>query len=241
PGLRFGISASWASGDLDNNDNLTTVDLDTAGVGVYGSYSLPNGVFFDANVSYATTDSDYTVNAVGGGVVKGSYDVNSWQFGARGGAVVKVDNFQIIPSVGVRVLSLEQKGWTETLDAAALANPSVPGPHVYGKTSDHQVDIPLQVKFNATVAAGSATVTPELRLGYTFTVKKPDNVLNVGFVGAPQTWRIQGVKPRSGSFQIGAGVKVNTGGLVDIFANYDLDASSGYKAHNASLGIGFEF
>jgi outer membrane autotransporter protein len=111
----------------------------------------------------------------------------------------------------------------------------------YAKHSDHQVDIPLQVKFNTTIEAGSARITPELRLGWTFVAKKPDNVMNVGFVGSNLTTRIEGVKPRTNTFQAGAGLKVATDGALDVYLNYDLDAGSGYKHHNASLGLGFEF
>ncbi|MDR1109283.1 MAG: autotransporter outer membrane beta-barrel domain-containing protein [Deltaproteobacteria bacterium] len=239
PGLRVGLSAAWAAGDLDNNDGLTKADLDTAGLGVYGSYMLRNGVFFDANVAYAHSRSDYTTDLVTGGTKEGSFDIDSWQFGVRGGAVIHAGTFQIIPSVGVRYITLSQGGWDETLSAAAAAN-GTPR-NRFAKNTDHQVDIPLQVKLNTTFQTGTATVTPELRLGWTLAAKRPDNDLNVGFVGSSRTARIVGVRPGSSSFQAGAGLKVNTGGLLDVFLNYDLDAARGFHSHNGSVGLGFEF
>jgi outer membrane autotransporter protein len=103
------------------------------------------------------------------------------------------------------------------------------------------LDIPVLLKINTTVATSQTTITPELRLGYTFVAKRPDNLMNIGFVGSSDTAEIHGVRSKRGSAQVGAGIKINTGGVVDFFANYDLDAGSGYRSHNASIGLGLEF
>jgi uncharacterized protein with beta-barrel porin domain len=238
PGLRLGISGVYANGRIKNNDGRTSVDLSTVGVGVYGSYVLPNNVFFDASVAYANTRNEYSTNLIVGGRKTGTFHINSWQFGVRGGVVIKGDNWQIIPSVGVRYLFLRQGAFADTLNAAAAGNTVG---NYYRSRTDHQVDIPVQIKFNTTVKAGSATLTPELRLGYNFAVKKLDNAMEVGFVGAADTARVVGPRARGNSFQAGVGLKVNTGGVVDFFVNYDLDVSNHYRSHNASLGLGFEF
>ncbi|MDR1110235.1 MAG: autotransporter domain-containing protein [Deltaproteobacteria bacterium] len=239
PGLRVGLSASFASADLDNNDGRTKADLDTNGLGVYGSYSPQNGVvFLDANVAYAHTKSEYTTNLVTGGIKDGSFGIDSWQFGLRAGAILRAGSVQIVPGLGVRYVTLSQDAWSEGLRAVpagtAVANS-------FAKKTDHQVDIPLQVKFNSTLETETTLITPELRLGWTFAAKRPDNELNVGFVGSTQTARIVGLKPHANSLQAGAGLKVNTGGALDVFLNYDLDAAKDYRGHNGSLGVGFEF
>jgi outer membrane autotransporter protein len=240
PGLRLGVGASWSSGELENNDRLTAVDLDTAGFGVYGSYTLRNGVFFDASVAYANTESDYAVRLLTGGVKTGAYDVDTWQYGLRAGLLAKIDRVQIIPSVGLRILSLRQDAWTEKLDGAAVLGGALA--NTYGRESDRQVDIPFQLKLNTTVGLGRATLTPELRLGYTLTARKPDRIMRVGFIGAPgQTARIVGIRPSASSYQVGAGFKLNTGSMIDVFLNYDLDAAKSFRNHNASLGLGFDF
>jgi outer membrane autotransporter protein len=238
PGLRLGISGAYASGDLKNHDGRTSVDMDTVGFGVYASYILPNNVFFDLNTAYATTSNDYTTNLVTGGKKTGSFDINTWQIGLRGGVVFKGDNYQIVPSVGVRYVWLRQDSFTDKLDAEARAAkyPAVS----YAARTDQQVDIPVQVKFNTLVKAGSATLTPELRLGYTFAAKKPDNEMTASFSGVDE-YQITGTRSRGNSFQAGVGLKINTGGAVDAFINYDLDISQGYRSHNASLVIGFVF
>jgi outer membrane autotransporter protein len=238
PGLRFGISGAYANGRLKNNDQRTSVDMSTLGIGVYGSYLLPNNAFFDANVAYASTRNEYTTNLIAGGVKTGTFHVNSWMFGVRGGYVFKGDSYQIIPSIGVKYVFLRQGAFADTLDAVAQGNTLA---NAYRSRTDHQVDIPVQIKFNTTVHAGSATLTPELRLGYNFAVDKLDNAMRVGFVGSPQTFEITGTRSRGNSFQAGVGLKVNTGGVVDAFVNYDLDASKDYISHSASLGLGFEF
>ncbi|MDR0356674.1 MAG: autotransporter domain-containing protein [Deltaproteobacteria bacterium] len=237
PGLLLGVSAAVSTGDLDDNNGLTSVDVDTAGVGVYGSYTLPNGVFFDANAGYAWAKNDVATNLILGGQATGSFDVNSWQFGLRGGAILRYDNFQFIPSVGVRYLTLEQEAWSESV----TGNSGNFAPHRFNKISDHQVDIPVQLKVNTSIQSGAATITPELRLGWTYAAKKPDHFAEASFAGVANSRRIGGIEARSHTFQAGTGVKVNTGGLLDVFVNYDLDAGSGYKNHNISAGLGFVF
>ncbi|MDR2300926.1 MAG: autotransporter domain-containing protein [Deltaproteobacteria bacterium] len=239
PGLRLGISASIANGEIKTNDGRTTVNIDTVGIGVYASYTLPNNVFFDANVAYATSDSDYDTSLIVGGKKSGSIDIDSWQFGLRGGVVIKGDGYQIIPSVGIKYTSMRQGAFRDTLDAAAVAAQATA--NTYHSRVDHQIDIPIQIKFNTTVQSGSVTLTPELRLGYNFAVQKPDNTMEVGFVGFGETYKIHGTRPRGNSFQAGVGLKINTGRVADIFVNYDLDVSSGYSSHTASVGLGFEF
>jgi outer membrane autotransporter protein len=237
-GLRFGITGSYSSGRLKNNDDRTSVTQSTVGVGVYGSYLLPNNLFFDANVAYAHSKNDYTTNLIVGGVKTGTFDVNSWLYGLRAGYVIKGDNFQVIPSVGLRYVSLKQGDFADTLDKAAQGNTVA---NAYRSRTDHQVDIPLQIKFNTTVQAGSATLTPEFRLGYNFAVDRLDNAMKVGFVGSNETFELTGTRSRGNSFQGGVGLKINTGGVLDAYVNYDLDASKNYLSHNASLGFGFEF
>jgi outer membrane autotransporter protein len=238
PGLRVGVSGAFFNGRIKNNDRRTTVDLSTVGFGVYGSYILPNNVFFDANVGYANTKNDYSSNQILGGVKSGSFQINSWQFGVRGGYVYKGDNFQIIPSLGLKYVFLRQGSFADTLDAAAQG---ITAANAYRARNDSQFDIPLQVKLNTTFESGSAIITPELRLGYNFAVQKLDNAMEVGFVGSNETVKIVGTRSRGNSFQAGVGVKVNSGGIVDGFLNYDIDASHSYFSSNASIGVGFEF
>jgi hypothetical protein len=237
-GLRFGISGFYSSGRIKNNNARTTVDLSTVGLAVYGSYLLPSNVFFDASVGYAFTKSDYSTNLYVGGTKTGTFYINSWQFGFRGGYVFEGDNFQIIPSVGIKYTYLRQGAFADNLDAAASGNTVA---NAYRTKTDHQVDIPVQIRFNTTLRSGSATFTPELRLGYNFAVKKLNNSMNVGFVGSKQTFKINGTRSRGNSFQAGFSLKINTGGRLDAFINYDLDLSKHFRSHTASVGLGFKF
>jgi uncharacterized protein with beta-barrel porin domain len=239
PGLRVGVSAIFAKGGMDNNDNLTEADLDTVGLGVYGSCTLPNGIFFDASVAYGRTATDYTTENVTGGTARGSFDIDSWQFGLRAGAVLKAGTFQFIPSVGVRYTHFKQHGWTETLSAAALATNSAP--HLFGARSDKRIDVPVQLKINTSLEAGSFVITPELRLGATFTAKKPDNAMTVGFSSSDLRNEIAGVRPHSATFNAGLGLKISTGSLFDAYVNYDFDAASGFTSHNLSVGVGIDY
>jgi hypothetical protein len=81
----------------------------------------------------------------------------------------------------------------------------------------------------------------EYRLDYNFAIRKLNDAMDVGFDGSPGTTESLWTRSRGNSVQGDVGVKVNTGGIMDAFINYDLDASRGYHSHNGSLGLGFEF
>ena len=238
PGLRVGASAVFAKGDLDNNDARTTADLNTTGLGLYASYLAPVGVFVDASVAYGTTEVEYKTNLATGGGKTGAFDVDSWQFGARTGAVLQAGSAQIIPSLGVRYTRFKQHGWAEALDAAASSNNRA---NSFDGRGDSQIDVPLQVRVNTTIDTPSVLITPELRLGATFAARKPDHGLSVGFVGSNLRTEIKGVGSKTTTFNAGAGLKFTTPSAWDAYVNYDVDTFSGFTSHNVSAGIGVNF
>jgi hypothetical protein len=113
-------------------------------------------------------------------------------------------------------------------------------PNYFDKKTDHIFEIPVQVKLNGEIDLGSSKFTPELRLGYTFVAKRPDNDLRVGIVGSGLRYAVHWIKPPRGSFQAGVGAKVEVNNI-DIFLDYDVNVARGYVDHNAILGVGFNF
>jgi outer membrane autotransporter protein len=238
PGLRLGLSTTFSSGKLDNNDKRTSIDIDTVGIGLYGSYLWNEKFFVDASIAYGKSKNDYDVNLVIQGKKTGSFDIDTWQFGLRFGTILKYGNFQFIPNIGVLYMTFDQEGWKESTKGV---HPALDVANWFKKSNDHQVDIPVQLRINTTFDAGSATITPELRLGWTYAAKEANKGLDVGFVGSNQTAHIQGIKPSRNTFQVGAGVKVKTPSIVDFFVNYDLDSGKEYKNHSLSAGLGIDF
>ncbi|MDR1086040.1 MAG: autotransporter domain-containing protein [Deltaproteobacteria bacterium] len=238
PGLRFGIATAFSFGKIESKNNWAEVDVNTAGVGLYGSYMLDSGLFFDASLSYGHSENDSTIDVLGGGRKKGSFDINTWQLGARVGYVFDSGSVKLTPTVGLRYVNIRQDSWAERVTGNAaftLAN-------TFEKKRDNIFEIPVLLKLNTAIESGQTRIIPELRLGYTFVAKRPDSELNAGFAGAPgYRVTIDGVRPSRGSFQAGAGVKFEVTDQVDIFVNYDLDASRSFVNHNAAAGIGFNF
>jgi outer membrane autotransporter protein len=234
-GLVLGASLAFSSGELENNSGYSSVDIDTFGFGLYGSYTHRSGLFFDLSASYGRSDNESDVFLVTGGKKTGRFHVDTWQLAARVGYIIEAGSVSIVPSVGVRYLTFRQGAWTETVTGST--DPAIS----FGKRSEHLVEIPLQVKISGTFDVGSAQITPELRLGYTHAAKRPDNSVRIGYAGYPGQTVIHGIKSRRNSFQAGAGVKIATGGLLDVYANYDASFASGFYEHQGSLGIGLEF
>ncbi|MDR0549263.1 MAG: autotransporter domain-containing protein [Deltaproteobacteria bacterium] len=233
PGLVLGISTAFSFGEVENNYNFGKIDTDTASIGVYGSYKLDSGLFFDATLAYGHSENDSSINVPLYGRKSGSFDIDTWQFGVRSGWVLKAGSFDITPSIGLRYLHLKQDDWAEK-GTAPIRN-------FFKSRNDDLVDIPVQVKFSTTIESATVKVTPELRLGWTYAAEELDNKVEMGFVGYRGTTPIWGIKQERSSFQVGAGVKIAVSDTLDVFANYDVDLSKDYYNHQASVGIGFEF
>jgi outer membrane autotransporter protein len=242
-GLRVGVAGTFSTGKLKTNTGLSAIDIDTVAFGLYGSYVFQNDLFLDATASYGHSSNDSEVRMLGPGAVPtgatktGSFDIDTFLVGARLGKIFTFDNISLTPTIGVRYLRFSQDGWAETINGAnyyGIAN-------WFAKRNDSVVEIPLQVKLDGTFQAGQATITPELRLGWTFMAKRPDNELVLGFAGSSLSTTVYGTKPKRNSFQVGAGAKINVSENVDIFVNYDLDLASRYRNHMASGGLGFNF
>jgi outer membrane autotransporter protein len=237
PGLRFGIATSFSFGKIDSKSGDSSIDADTAGLGIYGSYMLNTGLFFDASFAYGHSENDSSVRTLAGAHKKGSFDIDTWQLGARAGYVIDLGTAKLTPTVGLRYLNAEQDGFAEHI----IGSPALTLANTFNKKRDHIFEIPVLLKFNGTFETGQARIIPELRLGYTFAANRPDSDLQVGVVGGPGHFTARGIRAARGTFQAGAGAKFEVNDLVDVFVNYDLDAASGYVSHNAAAGVGFNF
>ncbi|MDR1871968.1 MAG: autotransporter domain-containing protein [Deltaproteobacteria bacterium] len=235
PGLVLGISTAFSFGEVKPNHDLAKIDTDTISIGLYGSYKFDNGLFIDGTFAYGHSENDSEVRVPLLGTKHGSFDIDTWQFGVRGGWILKAGSFEITPSLGVRYLHLKNDGWREK-----STNPLAINNFFKGYTDD-LVEIPLQVKINTTIDTAGIKITPELRLGWTYAASELDNKVDVGLVGFSGTTPIWGIKQERNSFQVGTGIKIEINESLDIFANYDLDVSKDYRNHQASVGIGFEF
>jgi outer membrane autotransporter protein len=234
-GLALGASLSFSTGELKNSSGYSSVDIDTIGFGLYGSYASRSGIFVDLSASYGRSDNESNVYLVTGGKKSGKFHVDTWQLAARVGYLIEAGNLSVTPSVGLRYLNFRQGAWRETVTGSS--DPAVS----FSKRSEDLLEIPLQIKLNGVFEVGSAQVTPELRLGYTYAAKRPDNSIRIGFAGYDGQTIISGIKARRSSFQAGVGVKITTVGPLDVYANYDASFASGFFEHQGSLGIGVEF
>ncbi|MDR2354261.1 MAG: autotransporter domain-containing protein [Deltaproteobacteria bacterium] len=238
PGLRLGFSVAFSWGDLENGDGLTDSDIDTVGIGLYGSYTFQNGLFIDGQGAYFKSENTYTsVLADGSGYEEGSFDIKATQFGVKVGLVTQTGNIQLIPSIGVRYVIIEQDGFTETQHSRNIWNV----PNRFQKEREHQLDIPVNIKINTEVETSFGSVIPEMRLGWTYAAKRPETAVNVGYAINTGTARIYGIKTSRHSFQGGLGIKVKSQNRVDVFVNWDVDVGKNFVNHQASVGIGFEF
>jgi uncharacterized protein with beta-barrel porin domain len=222
---------------MESDNGWTTIDSDTAGLGVYGSYQIDNGLFFDATLAYAHSKNNAKNIDLNGGWKKGDFAIDTWRIGARVGQIFDLGTIKLTPTVGLSYLNARQDGWAESVHGIPLAFINV-----FDKKSIHIVEVPLLLRLNGSFLAGLAKIIPEFHLGGTWVAQKPDNKLFVGRVNrGPDRWTVTGIKPARWSFQAGAGVKVEINDYWDVFVNYELDAARGYVSHNAALGVELSF
>ncbi|MDR2301750.1 MAG: autotransporter domain-containing protein [Deltaproteobacteria bacterium] len=234
PGLTLGASIAFSSGQFKSNVGYTTVDIDTYGIGAYVGYAHQSGLFVDASINYARSVNDATVYFTNGPKKESRFNIDTWQFAARFGYEFLIDNWSIAPSLGLRYLTFSQDAFLERVTGNVPAN-------FMAKKTDDLLEIPFLVKISGNFNAGSATVTPELRLGYAYAAIRPNNVSKVGFVGYEGQTLLRGIQHQRNSFQAGLGLKVQTQGLLDYSINYDLNAAKGFTDHRGSMAIGFNF
>lgn len=235
-GLVAGVSTAFSFGTTDLNDGRTTVDVNTAGFGLYASYTTDSGSFADASFNYSVGKHESKVNLITGGNKKAEFDVKVIQVGARVGTThITESNWTLIPTVGVRYARYIQEEYEESVSGSP-----VPG-NSYGRISDVYVEFPLELRIQNQIQAGDLIATPELRVGWTYIAKEPDNKVSVGFAGHPLRTDLYGTKSENNYFTAGLGLKVDTLGALDFFANYDINASKNYTGHHLSAGLGYQF
>jgi outer membrane autotransporter protein len=233
-GLTLGIATSYSSGTLKTNDGISKIDIKTIGFGVYGSYALRNGIFFDSLIAYGLSNNKSTVDLMTDQKLA-NFNGTTFQFGLRGGYDFKLDNFEIVPSLGIRYFHYSQDGFAEYAKNGTVL------PNVVDSYSDDLVEIPLLVKLRSSIETPSYSLIPEVRLGWTYVAKRPDEDLSVGFVGSPMRYTLSGAQPIRSYFQGGAGLKLETTSNIDVNLNYDTDLGSSFSEHRVTLELGYNF
>jgi outer membrane autotransporter protein len=233
-GLTLGIATAFSTGTLKTNDGISKVDIETIAFAVYGSYALQNGVFFDSLIAYGWTKNKSTVDLMGDQKVA-NFNGNTFQFCIRGGIDLRFGNFEIAPSLGVRYFHYSQENLAEHARNGNVI------PNVVDSYSADLVEIPFLVKFRSNIETASYKLIPEVRLGWTYVAKRPDENLSVGFVGSPVRYNLSGVQPTRSYFQGGVGLKLETPASFDLSLNYDTDLGKNFSEHRVTLELGYRY
>jgi outer membrane autotransporter protein len=238
----LGVSGSVSNGTLKNNDGLAQTDIQTTVLSLYGSYEFGGGFFLDADLGYGhsrdNTDIDWFT---GGGSKSADYSSDSFMGGLNFGYGFHLtDAATLTPSAGLRFIHLKQDGYEEK------AFEPTPDDHVvanwFGDRKQDFVEVPLNLKLATTFeTSGGGTISPEVRVGGIIAATNSESEQRVGFVGSSDSFLISGIGPGKSRLTAGAGIKAQLNDSLDIFANYDLESRSGYKAHSASFGVGISF
>jgi outer membrane autotransporter protein len=238
PGLVVGVSLAFSFGTIDVNDGLSEIDVKTSGFGFYGSYTNETGLFVDGSLNFGFGKNSASItHLLDNTVEKGDFRVNTVQFAGRVGKTIVTESaFTVTPLGGIRITSYRQGGFTGRVEGESI----YPN-NIYGSVKGTIVELPLEVRVQTEFPIGTSIATPELRLGYTFLPKTPKGSLSTGFEGSDERTELLTSSPNNSYFNAGLGVKVDTQGALDIFANYDFNLAKNYRAHQLSAGLGYNF
>ncbi|MDR0572152.1 MAG: autotransporter outer membrane beta-barrel domain-containing protein [Rickettsiales bacterium] len=243
-GLTLGVNVAFSTGTIDNNDDQSEVDVRTVSFGAYGSYEFKNRMFIDGTIGFGFTDNDFESNQVIGlgGIKSASFKSNSFQLGFDLGYNAKVsENVSILPSVGINYVHIGQKSFSEKIDRDLNPEPLILA-NWYEDTNIDSIEIPVTVRLQGNFkTAGGAVITPELKIGGVFLANSPNRDIRMGFVGSNESTTIRGIDSGKSRFVAGAGINAEVNDSLSIFAKYDFETRSSYKAHSVQLGIGFSF
>lgn len=226
----LGVTGGFGPGRLTSMGGLDRIDVDTINVGGYAGYTagINNllGVAVYGNNSNSSArrlsfDSfDSTASANFNDYLVASYledYLDLWWGGV---------NFQ--PFVSAQYINLNRNSFNET--GAGPANLSVANSTVdsFRGSVGGRVRDPMQF--------GSMTIVPELRGRWIHAFKGEDTIVNAQFIGSP-VFNTTGAGVEKDIYLLGAGLSLNVGNNISVFANYDAQFSNTLDSHYGFGGV----
>jgi uncharacterized protein with beta-barrel porin domain len=246
--LILGGAYSFAHTDVNAAESLNTTDIQSHQATLYGSLDLGksftgvDGMFLDAQLSYAHNDYDGNRHILVGAVerqAKGDY--TGHQIASRlelGRTFNLSSDYRFTPSLGLAHSRVEIDNYTET--GATTANLTV---------SDQTYDIlsnTVKAKVARTWQVNGLDLTPEVHVGYSYEYLHEKIQAVSSFSAANTSFTSTGFKPANHTYLGGVGMTYK--GLtfdgkdamkdlppVDLTVTYDFAAKDHFMSHSALL------
>jgi outer membrane autotransporter protein len=241
PGLTLGLSGAFSKGDLNVNDGLTSLDINSIMFSLYGAYDFGNGLFLEASVGYGQNDNETKIYLPQINALKGAdFYTRYFQAGLNLGYDITLNQtFQLTPSVGLQYYHVKQNHYTEAVisdpDNLALA-------HWFSESQQDLLEIPISLKLKANFQTSSGVeIKPEIRAGVIIAANSPKNSMQVGFVGSADSTNLRGSDLGDTRFVGGLGLDLQFTPNVGLALNYELETGGKYLSHGGILALSIKF
>lgn len=247
--LIAGVALNYADSDTDFALGRGTLDANTFGLSLYGSYNAPNGLFVDGLIGFENIDYsmhrrlNYTIDGVSADqVARSDPDGEAWNLNIGAGYTWYRDTWSITPSLRLNYLQTDVDAYSEHMsDPNAVGGGmalSMNGQTYTSFTTD------LGVQVTRAISTGFGVIVPQLRVAWIHEFETDDERVGGRFLddinAIPVAILTQG--PASDYADISLGVSAQFANGRSAFLNYNtLLGYSDASFQAVSAGIRIEF
>lgn len=229
----MGLFYGMADSTLELDGKLSKYDVDAWTLGVYGTWALQKGFFFDASAMYGKSgfDSVRRMPAIDG-TTRGSHDGENYSVYVGIGQESKAGEWNMTPSLGLQYTHHEEDGFTETGDFPVTIDPY---------TNDVLASR-FGVAFDRTFETESGgKYRTDFGVHWVHRFGNLDAVTTGRFAGTDIPFTVSGVDMPRDTAVVSLGFSAEMANNTSVFAAYENEFGGGFSGYNAKLGIRFEF
>ncbi|HBO6301742.1 autotransporter domain-containing protein (plasmid) [Pseudomonas nitroreducens] len=225
----LGIAYSYASTDVDSDDNNST-DVKSQALTAYGSWEQ-GPIFVDASLTYGKSDNE-SKRHIAGTTAKADYDSDLFGINVLGGYGFNVgDGYIVEPRAALRYSNLKIDGYTEHGSSAAL---SVDGQRI------EVGELGAGVRFTKDFAVGTGTLKPELTLMAYHDLIADQADTTSAFVLGGNAFVSNAAEPTRDSYEASLGTEYSVG-AVTFGASYNYLRKADFNADTFALKARYDF
>lgn len=231
----IGLMGIFGQGDLKQNDKLLKTDVDTYGVGIYGTSLTETGNhFFDFYAAWMMNSNKTTRTIASvGEKAKADYDTTTYSGGLSYGYNFEIGKHVVlIPEIGVNYAYIDTDNFKEKGSSAAL--------NVKNK-SFQSIQTPVELTAVFNFGNEDVLFSPELKARWAHEFGDVEASTKGSFLNYAPSFTVNGLEADRDNFTLGAGATLTFDGQSQLYFKYDYDFSSSLTGHTFNLGYSYAF
>lgn len=240
PDLRLGVTLGTTGAGYALTDLASTGTAQSIVFGAYGSLTA-GPAYVDAVAAYAYgsfTTQRYISTGALSEQVNGAFNGNQYGGRIEGGWRFAFDQHAITPFGNFTVQALQQNGYSEVARDTATGAPGLTGLNVQAQTTTSVRSV-LGAEFTTSFGADDGAIfRPRLRIGWAHEFS-PYRTSTATFaaLGPGVPFTIQGAQPATDALLVTAGLSVDLGRMVRVYAQFDGDFAGIARSFAGTGGV----